>query len=132
NTLMPFIRYDQGDRVVYRNAVDDQGWRRLEKVIGRDNDIVVLSDGKKLQGHFFYKLLGDYQGIVQFRVIQKTFSEFEIYLQGDSEYIREIEKELIQKLKDKVGSNCDFKILQTDRILPEKNGKFRLLISEVA
>ncbi len=133
NTLMPFIRYDQGDKVFYQNSGTNKSndWRRLERVIGRDNDIVTLTNGKKLQGRFFYNLLSHYQGIYRFRAVQKSLNKFEIYIQANSDYVRSIEHELIKFLQEKTDHGCDFLIIQCDQLHPEKNGKFRTLISEI-
>lgn len=133
NTLMPFIRYDQGDKVIHQlaNEKDKNGWRRLSKIIGRDNDIVLLPDGRRLQGHFFYKLLSSYNGVNRFRVIQKSVNYFEIYLQTDSDYLDSIEDDLKKNLKENISVDCEFTVIQVDQLDLDKNGKFRLLISEV-
>ena len=131
--LMPFIRYDQGDMAVFEKVEEEKGEinQRIKKIIGRDDDYVLLPDGTKRSFHLFYEVMDQYEDIMQFRIIQKRRNLFEILVVADSEYLRNIKNDMIQNLQERFPPSVKFEIRNVDRIEPDPNGKIRMLISEV-
>jgi len=87
---MPLIRYDTGDLAI-KLPSDRYPEKRdlmlplLEKIIGRDTDIVKTRSGKFMIVHFFTGIFEYIPEIKQFKVVQKELDCMEIeYIPGDN------------------------------------------------
>ncbi|MBA4196637.1 MAG: hypothetical protein C0459_03690 [Chitinophaga sp.] len=78
----PLIRYYLGDLAIKANEAEKcncgRAFPMLEKIIGRDTDIVHTPSGRALIVHFFTGIFEHFDEIKQFRVIQKVKTEIEI------------------------------------------------------
>ncbi|GAH64304.1 unnamed protein product, partial [marine sediment metagenome] len=112
-TLMPFIRYDQLDMVVVAPGAssDDRGWRRLERVEGRDDDFAVMPDGSHIPFHVFYEIMDKYEKINQFRIIQKSVEYYQILIMADKDYIRSIHDDIIENYSLRFPENVRFEVM---------------------
>lgn len=130
--LMPFIRYDQGDLGVFEYGDDGNGnpVRKLTQIIGREDDFVLLPDGTQRSAFYLFKVIYKYEGIVQFRVVQRTRSLFEVLIVTDTSYFLSIKDKLKQQLQQNFPQTVSFEIVQVDEILPDSSGKIRTLVSE--
>jgi phenylacetate-CoA ligase len=130
--VMPFIRYDQGDRVVFREQEDQYGyrWRRLIRIVGRDDDYVVLPDGRRCSFDAIYDVIDEYHGIAQFRIIQRSRSLFQILIVADTAYLSGIREELVRRLEAAFVPGARYEVVQVNRIEADPNGKTRIFISE--
>jgi len=131
---MPLIRYYVGDLAIKlpREKYPEKRemyFPLLEKVIGRDTDIVVTASGKKLIVHFFTGIFEFVPEIKQFMVIQKDISGIEIdYIPAPgftSVVLERIEKIFYDKLKEKI--NVNWRVV--DHIPPTASGKPQLIQS---
>ena len=57
--IQPFIRYEQGDQVVFEDLTNQKGQveRKIVKIVGRDDDVATLSDGSRITFLKFYEAL---------------------------------------------------------------------------
>ncbi len=133
NTLMPFIRYDQGDWVVLKPDDNNHNseWRRLSKVEGRDDDFALLPDGCLVPFHVFYEIMDKYSKIKQFRIIQKGRSLFHILIVADSAYLESVQQNILSDYRRNLPDGVRFEIKLLDSIKADPSGKLRMLISEV-
>jgi phenylacetate-CoA ligase len=133
NILMPLIRYDQGDLVIFEYDVNSNGYpeRRLTKIIGRDDDYVRLPDGKGIHAQILYKVVARHENIMQFRIIQKNLDLFEILIVGDTSYFLSIRDEILKEFQLKFPPTIKFDVVQVDRIDPDPSGKLRTVVSEL-
>lgn len=131
--LMPFIRYELGDRVVYCEHKDKDGnaVRRIKRIIGRQDDFVVLKDGSRYPFTIFYDVLGNYTRIRQFRVIQKTYEIIHIQVVSDVEYYKTVKDKILDRLKEFFPKNVSITLLLVDKLEDDPSGKQRILISNV-
>ncbi len=134
NFGMPLIRYDIGDLGSWAPPESRScalPYPILESVEGRSLDIVVSPGGARVGGTFWTILLRQKPGIANFQVIQDEPSGVDIRYVRDNEtaevdfayFAGEIEKVL------GAGFACSF--TEVDRIEPEANGKFRLVVSRL-
>jgi len=132
--LMPFIRYDHGDQGIYREEEGPTGSRKLylERVVGREDDYLLLPDGTKRTFDEFYEAMLGYQQIRQFRVVQKKVNFFQLYVAADPQYLESIRDALTARLQQSFARGLDFEIVRVDRLEADPNGKIRMFISEVA
>jgi phenylacetate-CoA ligase len=132
--LMPFIRSDQGDLAAYSLRQNDRGEnvRVIDSIIGRQDDLAPLPDGRCLTYLDFYELMDVYPGIGRFRVRQREPDLFILELVSSADYFRGIEREPRERLRLLSPLPLRFEIRQVDDISPDPSGKMRMLVSEVA
>lgn len=85
NRAMPLIRYKVGDlAVVGGQCACGRGFPTLEKVWGREYDIVEAPDGRRYHGEFFMYLFEDLRtqgaSVEKFQVIQTNEASLEVRL----------------------------------------------------
>ena len=131
---MPLIRYKNGDLAVRlpRHKYPEKrelAFPLLEKIIGRDTDIVRTASGKFMIVHFFTGIFEHVPEIRQFRVIQRDLHSIEI------EYIpaKGFSELLLKKVSDNIRSYLkeDFPIIwkSVDVIPPTRSGKPQIIQS---
>lgn len=133
-TTMPFIRYEQGDIVTIKVTKDPEGKteKRISKIIGRDNDYIILPDGtKKTYHHLYDDIERRFGEIWQFQFIQKTISYYQVKIAAKEAYFDKIKNQFIDFLYTKFPKNCRFELLRVDFIEPDPGGKIRTIISEI-
>jgi phenylacetate-coenzyme A ligase PaaK-like adenylate-forming protein len=131
--VQPFIRYEQGDRAIFEDCVNTNGEtiRKIVKIIGRDDDVAVLSDGTRIIFLQFYDALYRFTGLNQFRVVQTEFEKFEVFLVTEQAYFDQHQGEIIERLKTFCGKHLSYELKLIDSIPQDPNGKIRFLISKV-
>ena len=130
---MPFIRYDQGDSVITGVSEDKDGEikTKILKIIGRDEEKIILRNGTMQSFHNFDQTIKKYEGIFQFRVIQKAVDYFLLYIFTDNDYFDSIKDPILKELEEKFPKYCKFDIFRTGPMKPDPNGKLRRFVSEV-
>jgi phenylacetate-CoA ligase len=131
--LMPLIRYDQGDRVVYslRPGPDGHPVRVIDRIIGRQDDLATLADGKVLTWLDFYQARQLLAEAKRFRITQRAVDDFLVEIVTSREHLQMIEAELRTRLGKLSQLPLRFELRIVDRIDPDSSGKMRLLVSEV-
>jgi len=133
---MPLIRYKLGDLAIKLPkskypADRDLKLPILEKVVGRETDLVLTPNGHKMIVHSFTGIFNKYPSILQFCVIQSELEKIEIqYIPTDEfqkDHLIQIETKILDFLKDDL--KIDFK--EVDFIPPTKSGKPQIIISEL-
>ena len=132
-TLMPFIRYDQGDIAVFENVDGTAGdtHRRIKQIIGREDDYAILPDGTHRPFHDFYEVMDKYHDIRQFRIVQKKRNLFHVLIVADTAYLITIRNDLLDRLRKKFPPTVNFELIQKERLEPDPSGKIRMLVSEI-
>ncbi len=131
--LMPFIRYDQGDRVVYSLRQNAQGEtvRVIDRIVGRQDDMALLPDGRFLTYLDFYEIMDVYPGVERFRIRQHAPDGFLVELVTKPDYYRSIGEALQSKLRALSSFPLYFDVRIVDSIDPDPSGKMRILVSEI-
>jgi phenylacetate-CoA ligase len=133
---MPLIRYKLGDLAIKlpRHLYPEKRELNLpilQKVIGRETDIVKTPSGKKLIVHSFTGIFEYFPSIKQFCVIQKDLNGVEIeYIEGEKFeliVLDQIKNELLRF----IGEEFYINFLQVEEILPTKSGKPQIIISKL-
>jgi phenylacetate-CoA ligase len=133
---MPLIRYDTGDLGVMlpRNkypANRDYNFPLLERVIGRNTDIIKTLDGKTLIVHTFTGIFEFFPQIEQFQVVQKTIDSITFrYIPSE-----QFEENVLQLIENKFRelTECTIGIIweKVYKIEPSKSGKPQIIINEL-
>jgi len=74
SSVMPFIRYRQGDvvQVSARRPACGRGFPLIARIQGRVEDFLVLGNGQKMPPHPFYHCIDPVAGITRWRIVQET------------------------------------------------------------
>jgi phenylacetate-CoA ligase len=132
NYAMPFIRYDSQD-IVVRGENKCKSGRELEtidKVFGRDSDILVTPSRKYLIVLHFVDYFDQFKNIKQFQVVQNKIDNIIIYLSVDDCFVEETKEKIYIYWKNYIGLDVNLAIKIVDTIEPPVSGKRRFLIRD--
>lgn len=131
---MPIIRYRLGDLAI-KLPRDQYPKSRLlqlpllQKVIGRDTDIVITPSGKKLIVHSFTGIFEYFPEIDQFCVIQTVTTGIKIQFIPGTNFTFEILHKIEKTLTTLIAEPFDITFEQVDRIPATASGKPQIIIS---
>jgi phenylacetate-CoA ligase len=132
--VTPLVRYETGDLAIMLPKEKYPEQRRfnfplLEKVIGRDTDIVVTPEGNKLIVHAFTGIFEFYQEIIQFRVIQSELSKITIEYIPDTAFYTDVLNKIEQDIHNKTSTTIEIDWQQVMYIPNSPSGKPQLIIN---
>ena len=133
---MPMIRYKIGDLAIKLPKEHYPLQRQfqfpiLQKVVGRDTDLVKTASGKYLVVHSFTGIFEHLPQISQFCVIQNELSGITIeYIPGQG-FEPSILKHIEQKILGYLQESFDIQFKAVTHIPPTKSGKPQLIISNL-
>lgn len=136
NYVMPFIRYKNGDMGILSNSdccCCGRGLSKIEKIEGRESDIILTNDGKVISIPSFYgsTAFKHIKGIEQYQVIQENIENVTIKIVTDENITSRELDHLYSITKDYLGGKMVVNIEKVHRIEPEENGKIKLVKSKV-
>ena len=103
----------------------------LEKIIGRETDIIKTKNGKTLIVHSFTGILEYYPEIKQYQVVQNSLDSIEIRFITDKNF--EFNDSILKQIKDKIDiitdSSLEIKFVAVDEIKSSPSGKPQIIIS---
>ena len=131
--LMPFIRYEQGDQAVFTECSSDTGGRRrrIQRIIGRDDDYAILGDGTRRSFIPFYEALDAFPELKRFRIVQVEPDLFDILVVADKDYFNGIKTQAVERLQRLCGTRPEYRLHLVEEIPRDPSGKIRMLISNV-
>jgi phenylacetate-CoA ligase len=133
---MPLIRYYLGDLAV-RLPREKYPEKRafqfplLERIIGRDTDIVKTASGKRMIVHFFTGIFEHFPEITQFRVIQNSLNEVTIEYIPDKNFSPQILDALTKKIHDHLQEPFPIIFLKVESIPTTPSGKPQIILSTI-
>lgn len=136
NDAQPFIRYKLGDLGIKlrRESYPENrkfNYPLLEKIIGRETDIIKTKNGKTLIVHSFTGILEYYPEIKQYQVVQNSLDSIEIRFITDKNF--EFNDSILKQIKDKIDiitdSSLEIKFVAVDEIKSSPSGKPQIIIS---
>lgn len=134
NVAMPFVRYAIGDRACagFGSCPCGRGLPLMHEVSGRQMDILVTTDGRRLPGAFFPHLLKDYPAIRQFQVVQRGSDLVELNLVVDNRWRPDVRESVRRQVQQAVGNATRLLICEVDRIPLTAAGKMRVVMGHKA
>jgi len=132
NKAMPLIRYEIADLGTTKSEKCSCGsnFSIMGKPIGRDTDIIRLSNGMSLLVEYFVVVFEYYLEILQFQVREVVTDELLIYLKITKKFTKEMEEEIIQQIFDYCRGGVKLSIKIVDEIPLERSNKRRLVIAK--
>lgn len=133
---MPLIRYYLGDIAVKKKDSEVCPCGRtlpmLEKIIGRDTDVVATRSGKKLIVHFFTGIFEHVPEIKQFRVIQHGLEDVEIEIIPAPGFSDIILNSLRSKIYQLATEPFPLRFTTVEHIPATASGKPQIILSKLA
>jgi len=133
NYAMPFIRYKLGD-VASLSCEECSCGRTLplmHELSGRNNDFIVLPDGRRLPPWFFWNKI-DYAGVSAFKIVQERIDLIRIWLKVPRGYEKNQVERTEAGLRSVFGEGVSTVIEIVDEIPRDNTGKLRNVTSNVS
>ena len=129
---MPLVRYELGDLAVAGVRPPDAELQLpvLDRVIGRDTDIVETPSGRHLIVHTFTGIFEFFHEIEQFRIVQREPSGIVVEYLPRAGYSPEVEAKLENRLREVIDEPFDIRFEQVDHIPTSPSGKPQIVVSE--
>jgi phenylacetate-CoA ligase len=130
----PFLRYGTGDvgTLSKRKCSCGRPLPLLENIEGRSTDFVVAPDGTILHALSVIYILREIDGIEQFRIRQRQVDRFEMQIVRNQKYGPNSEARIREGLTRRLRAPIHLQVEYVAGISPERSGKFRQVISDVA
>ncbi len=138
NKAMPLIRYKLGDLAIKLPEEEYPKNRAfnyplLQKVIGRETDVIKTTQGITLNVHSFTGVMEYYQEIKQYKVIQNELERIRIeYIKDEN---RSFKESILVEIKNKLNTltkNClDIQFQEVKKIKSLKSGKPQIIESNL-
>ena len=131
---MPLIRYSTGDLAVKLRKERypqkrDLAFPLLERVIGRDTDLIKTPDGKILIVHSFTGIFEFFPQIRQFKIIQHQLDNITIEFIPSESFVPDILNTIEKEIHKLTGSLIEIDFKEVNNILPSKSGKPQIIES---
>jgi phenylacetate-CoA ligase len=133
---MPMIRYRIGDLAIKLPKAAYPVHRTLQlpllqKVVGRDTDLVKTRSGKYMVVHSFTGIFEHLPQISQFCVVQQHLDAIDIlYIPGEG-FNRGILDHVQKKIHEFLGEPLSIRFEQVQEMAPTKSGKPQLIVSSL-
>jgi len=135
NTGTPLIRYEIGDMGVLADETScacGSSLPRLERVLGRDRDVIIDSNGVRRAGYLFVEELSKRNLDGKFQIVQESRSEVVVFIERGHNVSGEDINELLSCYRAILGPKIDVSSREVDTIEREPSGKFSYVRSKVA
>ncbi len=130
----PFVRYATGDVAVLgtQACACGRGLPCLERIEGRTTDFVMAADGTVMHGLALVYVLRDLPGVRQFKIIQESLQRTRVLAVVDDSVRADFEAHVASRFQQRLGAAVEVLVERVAAIAPEKSGKFRYVVSQVA
>jgi phenylacetate-CoA ligase len=133
NYVMPLIRYYLGDLAVIEDPEKRCSCGRqfplMQRVVGRDTDIVKTASGKFMVVHAFTGIFEHVTEIRQFRVIQRNLEGIDIEVIPDQGYGEAVLNGVRKKIWDYLKEEYPVNFVEVDHIPSTSSGKPQIIQS---
>jgi phenylacetate-CoA ligase len=127
---MPLIRYRVGDLGVLSASSCPCGraWPALERIEGRETDVVVTPSGNRLIVHFFTGVLSHFPEIESFQVVQESKEQIVVRVVPAAGFSKETADRIVSALRAK-GADLEIAVETVEEIPAAPSGKRRFVIA---
>ncbi|MDX1362812.1 MAG: CoF synthetase [Arenibacter latericius] len=122
NKAMPLIRYDTGDLgVLGKEENEGRTHYIFKKIEGRKMDMIYNTRGEILSSYVISGIMWEYTELKQYQFIQKGTKYYEIKLNSEESFKREID--MLQDFKNVLGNDAVIAVTYVDEIPLLASGK---------
>lgn len=133
---MPLIRYNLGDLAIKLPRSEYPKNRSLQlpllqKIVGRETDIVYTPNGKGLIVHTFTGIMEHYQEIKQFRVLQTTLDKITIEYIPNDHFNPTMLSQVKSRIYKEVNEEFNIEFIEVANIPNSPSGKPQIIVSSL-
>jgi phenylacetate-CoA ligase len=131
---MPFIRYRVGDNAVAGDQSPcpcGRRWGRMERVLGRDTDVVLAPSGNRLIVHYFTGILEHFDEVRQFQVVQEEPEGVDLLVVPSASFSAETPRRLCNALQERGARDLTFRVQCVNEIPLPTSGKHKFIINKL-
>jgi len=130
NYAMPLIRYRTRDLIELDSKFDDYtGFRRVKRILGRIDDYLLMSDGRKvLSGQ---RAIYGIPGIKSCQYIQDRFNHMTINIISDGNFSNNDEEVIRSRIREVTKTDMDVDFQLVDQLTQNKFGKVQFIIRKI-
>lgn len=133
NFCLPLIRYRVDDviRLDAANCAKPVGYRRVESIQGRSDDVLLLPDGSRVS--MIWGAFDRVPYLNRAQIIQEELASFHLNLVVCPEFEARHETFLRQKLSEFVGPQAHYTLSYAteDQIIKAPSGKYKLIVNRL-
>jgi len=132
---MPLIRYRIGDRATRgdnQSCPCGRGFDLMERIEGRETDVVITPSGNRLIVHFFTGVLEHFSEINSYQVIQEKPDSIIVRIVTAPNFSQQTVSDIIARLKEKGAADLKINIELVKEIPLPVSGKRRFVMSKIA
>ena len=129
NDGAPFVRYDIGDRAVASERVCEcgRGLPLLERIVGREVEVVVTPDGRRIPGEVFPFLFKDQYQIARYQAVQDAADRLVVRVMLREPWPAAAKDATVEALHKLIGSQMTLVMEIVDAIEEGPGGKLALV-----
>jgi phenylacetate-CoA ligase len=125
----PFVRYDLGDRAVAsaRTCECGRGLPLLERVVGRQVEVMVTPDGRRVPGETFAFLFKDQFEVARYQAVQESATGVVLSVELRQPWPSEVRAQTVAALRTLLGDQMTIHLRIVDAIEDGPGGKLGLV-----
>lgn len=132
NFAMPLIRYEIKDYAVPGTAcICGRGLPTLERIVGRERNMVRLPTGEVYWPLTAFKKHSDIAPIIQYQLVQRSLTTIEMRLVVERSLNADQERQLVEVTQEALNYPFEIVFNYLDEIPKKPNGKFEEFMSEL-
>jgi phenylacetate-CoA ligase len=137
NHFAPLIRYKSGDLATFgSNRCEYCGRNHMifEKIDGREQSIIFLSDGGALAAHsipYNLKTCRAFSKIKKWQIVQKIPGEIDLNISVSGKFTLEEEEEMRSRIISLAFGKLRLQFIYTDNLIRSASGKHVFLVQEI-
>jgi len=129
--LMPILRYEVGDRVVFTETPGPLGpERRIQRIFGRADDIATLPSGAPLTWMQITLAMKRFAAIRRYRFRHAAPARFDVTIEAAADYFATHQAAIGDALAAMVAEPIRYDLRRVDRLEPDPGGKIRVLFRD--
>lgn len=133
NIAFPLIRYDTGDNVILardQKCSCGRTGRIIESIDGRDEDILITPDGRKI-GRLTFIFMA-FNNVKESQIIQNSITDITIKVVPEINFQDQDKEMLIKKMQEYVGIEMNIEIVFVDSIPRTAGGKLKHVVNNMS
>lgn len=129
NEVMPFVRYDTGDRGALLTEPCACGRTSSRLLLeGRRDDFLLLPGGRKVHAFLVYEVFYPYwQTLWRYQLVQRSETDIEVRIMPAKGFSEEVETRIVNGLRQLLGSDVRLRVSLVPK-LPSPDGKRKIIV----